>query len=494
MAWASAPLWFQHAPCMQAISSAALPTITSFQVREWSGLAWAVAVRSIVVTPLLTAIAAAARRRSSELEEHFCANSAWACAGFEFLHPPCSNAIAAASLRRLSEFMAPTLGNMARSLWVMMYDARLWELLNPGRTRQRPAEPPRTVYEVPGVTDRRFEGTLAKVAQDYGFVSCPELYRRYRRDTFVAADALGAFNVGDAVSFGVIFKKAGAPQAVSLAEPGASAPSAPAAPTELACAWPRDRAPQPLPPPSELEHRGYVLRTVGQPLHGARPERGDRVCISYVARLASDGRAFDAAEGLYFTLGVGAVIAGWDLAVAEMSVGQEVLLVVHRSHAYGDLGAPAAVPVPPHADLVFELKLLAVARGLAGEPCPTTLVLGAVAAEGPFVPSGKGTKVAEGLVHGWKVAPCSRGEKLAALLRTSTGLSVQAWLAAIDPHGALLRYKDTLAREYDTAEQIVCVYAKRSPDGSVRLEPDFFADMGVKQLAHRRLFQRWFEG
>jgi FKBP-type peptidyl-prolyl cis-trans isomerase FkpA len=58
-----------------------------------------------------------------------------------------------------------------------------------------------------------------------------------------------------------------------------------------------------------------------------------------------------------FTLGVGGVIAGWEMGVPGMRVGGLRRLIIPPSLAYGGarLGA-----IPPNATLVFEIELLEV--------------------------------------------------------------------------------------------------------------------------------------
>jgi FKBP-type peptidyl-prolyl cis-trans isomerase FkpA len=72
------------------------------------------------------------------------------------------------------------------------------------------------------------------------------------------------------------------------------------------------------------------------------------------------GLQFDSSvggPGLTFTLGIGAVIPGWDQGVVGMMEGGSRRLVIPPSLAYG--GARYAA-IPPNATLVFEIELLSV--------------------------------------------------------------------------------------------------------------------------------------
>merc|ERR550514_1703433 len=56
---------------------------------------------------------------------------------------------------------------------------------------------------------------------------------------------------------------------------------------------------------------------------------------------------------------MGKVIKGWDVGVMKMSVGEKSLLFVPAHMAYGAQGNG---PVPPNADLKFEVQLLKITR------------------------------------------------------------------------------------------------------------------------------------
>lgn len=93
--------------------------------------------------------------------------------------------------------------------------------------------------------------------------------------------------------------------------------------------------------------------------NGATPENGNTVTVHYTGTF-TDGTKFDSSVDrdapFSFTLGAGEVIAGWDLGVAQMKVGDKVKLTIPPELAYGADGYPGAVP--PNATLIFEVELL----------------------------------------------------------------------------------------------------------------------------------------
>ncbi len=95
--------------------------------------------------------------------------------------------------------------------------------------------------------------------------------------------------------------------------------------------------------------------------NGAAPKKGQAVSVHYTGWLTNGSKfdsSVDRAEPFTFVLGAGQVIAGWDLGVATMRIGDKVKLTIPPELAYGREGYPGAIP--PNATLVFEVELLAV--------------------------------------------------------------------------------------------------------------------------------------
>jgi len=95
--------------------------------------------------------------------------------------------------------------------------------------------------------------------------------------------------------------------------------------------------------------------------NGPIPQKGQTVIVHYTGRF-TDGKKFDSSvdsnQPFSFVLGEGQVIAGWDLGIAKMKVGDKVKLTIPPELAYGRDGYPGAIP--PNSTLIFEVELLAI--------------------------------------------------------------------------------------------------------------------------------------
>ena len=94
---------------------------------------------------------------------------------------------------------------------------------------------------------------------------------------------------------------------------------------------------------------------------GRSPTKGETVTVHYTGRFL-DGKVFDSSvprnEPLTFVLGEKQVIAGWEIGVAKLKVGDKAKFTIPPHLAYGERGYPGAIP--PHATLVFEVELLGI--------------------------------------------------------------------------------------------------------------------------------------
>ena len=91
---------------------------------------------------------------------------------------------------------------------------------------------------------------------------------------------------------------------------------------------------------------------------------GSTVSVHYTGWLYSPkaaqqhGAQFDSSRDggpFTFVLGAGKVIPGWDQGVAGMKVGGKRTLIIPAALGYGARGAG---PIPPNANLIFDVELL----------------------------------------------------------------------------------------------------------------------------------------
>ncbi|XP_031556635.1 peptidyl-prolyl cis-trans isomerase FKBP8-like [Actinia tenebrosa] len=94
-----------------------------------------------------------------------------------------------------------------------------------------------------------------------------------------------------------------------------------------------------------------------------RPDRGQIVMLRTAGRLG-DGTAVDWNQGFEFILGEGEVLQAFDIGVALMELNEVCELVTDARYAYGEQGrVEGDNPVPPNAQISYEIELLAVRDG-----------------------------------------------------------------------------------------------------------------------------------
>lgn len=110
----------------------------------------------------------------------------------------------------------------------------------------------------------------------------------------------------------------------------------------------------------------YILLHKGK---GPRPKRGQRASVHYTGWLQQGkdpkgkpikGTMFDSSRKrgypFHFSVGRGQVIRGWDMALADMRVGERRLLIIPPRLGYGARGAGKSIP--GNATLLFDVELL----------------------------------------------------------------------------------------------------------------------------------------
>ena len=84
-----------------------------------------------------------------------------------------------------------------------------------------------------------------------------------------------------------------------------------------------------------------------------------RAIVDYTGKFLN-GQVFDSSvqrgTPFEFNLGRGEVIRGWDACVKTMRQGERCMLLCPPEYAYGERGAPGAIP--PNTPLMFEIELL----------------------------------------------------------------------------------------------------------------------------------------
>ncbi|MEN9405488.1 MAG: hypothetical protein RLY47_447 [Candidatus Parcubacteria bacterium] len=89
-------------------------------------------------------------------------------------------------------------------------------------------------------------------------------------------------------------------------------------------------------------------------------QNGDVVGVHYTGKLV-DGTVFDSSiprgEPITFTLGAGAVIAGWDQGILGMAVGEKKTLTIPPELGYG---AQDHGPIPGGSTLIFDVELVSI--------------------------------------------------------------------------------------------------------------------------------------
>ena len=92
---------------------------------------------------------------------------------------------------------------------------------------------------------------------------------------------------------------------------------------------------------------------------GESPRMDQEVTVHYTGKLAKDGTTFDSsvARGQPTSFPMNAVIKGFSEGLSTMKVGGKRTVYIPSDLGYGPAGVG---PIPPNADLIFEIELIAI--------------------------------------------------------------------------------------------------------------------------------------
>lgn len=135
------------------------------------------------------------------------------------------------------------------------------------------------------------------------------------------------------------------------------------------------KMPDSVPPVSGSVVEDAALRYIEiQPGTGEPAKAGQEYTVNYTGWLR-DGTRFDSSIGkepLKFVQGRRLVIAGFDVGFEGMRVGGKRRLFIPYQFAYGENGRGS---IPPKAELIFDVELLAVKDAPAAPPAAADLLL-----------------------------------------------------------------------------------------------------------------------
>jgi peptidylprolyl isomerase len=113
-------------------------------------------------------------------------------------------------------------------------------------------------------------------------------------------------------------------------------------------------------PNAQISSSGLVF-LIEKKGEGIRPEEGSAVSLHYTGTLRKDGSTFDSSrdrnQPLQFNYKVNKMIPGFEEGIALIGQGGVIKVVIPYFQAYGKAGRG---PIPPYADLVFDIELLDV--------------------------------------------------------------------------------------------------------------------------------------
>jgi peptidylprolyl isomerase len=153
------------------------------------------------------------------------------------------------------------------------------------------------------------------------------------------------------------------------------------------CFHRQPRLPAPIPVVEGSPHELFALRAIDM-VEGTGTAALPRKCFyAHYTGWLTNGTKFDSSrdtmpngvkrEPISFPQGSRRVITGWDVGFEGMKVGGQRRLIIPYQLAYGELGRPPVIP--PKAELIFDVELMAVADTLKRADSTTAAPRGAPA-------------------------------------------------------------------------------------------------------------------
>lgn len=147
--------------------------------------------------------------------------------------------------------------------------------------------------------------------------------------------------------------------------------------------------PKNIPPAHGVMHTAYALKYIDTKIGtGELAKPNMFYTVHYTGWLASNGTKFDSSvdRGSPFTFPVGAhrVIPGWDTGFEGMRIGGKRRLFIPYQLAYGESGRG---PIPPKADLIFDVELISTSETPSAPPTPPAAPTGGKVEPAPPPPT-----------------------------------------------------------------------------------------------------------
>lgn len=140
----------------------------------------------------------------------------------------------------------------------------------------------------------------------------------------------------------------------------------------VACFHRHAEFPSPIPPAPGEERVAFALREIDVAVGTGTPVAPRKCIYAHYTGWLTDGKKFDSSRDtmpngrprtpISFPQSFRRVIAGWDLGFEGMRVGGRRRLIIPYQLAYGEAGR---APIPPKAELIFDVELMAVADTVA---------------------------------------------------------------------------------------------------------------------------------